>query len=64
MKFIPDSAVIGTIGHIMHSTKRKRSSAVDVPIFRDRHSYYYPRRTTQELLALAGHARKTNKAGK
>ena len=64
MRFVPDSAVLGTIGHIMNGTRRKRSSAVDVPILKDRHSYYYPQRTTQELLALAGHARKRNKAGK
>jgi hypothetical protein len=64
MRFLPDSAILGTLGHIKHATKKKRSSAVGLPLLRDRHSYYYPQRTTQELLALAGHARKTDKAGK
>jgi hypothetical protein len=64
MKFVPDSAVLGTIEHIMNGARRKRKSSVDTPILKDRHSYYYPQRTTQELLALAGHARKRNKAGK
>lgn len=65
MKFMPDSAVLGTWGHIKHATKErsKGSSAVVGSFFKD-DSYYYPQRTTQELLALAGHARKRNKAGK
>jgi len=64
MKFLPDSAVLGTLGHIKHASKKKRGSAVELLLLRDRHSYYYPQRTTQELLALAGHARKVDKAGK
>ena len=64
MKFLPDSAVLGTLGHIKHASKKKRGSAVELPLLKDRHSYYYPQRTTQELLALAGHARKVDKAGK
>jgi hypothetical protein len=64
MKFLPDSAVLGTLGHIKHSSKKKGSSAVELLLLRDRHFYYYPQRTTQELLALAGHARKVDKAGK
>ena len=64
MKFLPDSAVLGILGHIKNATRKKRGSAVGLSMVRDRHAYYYPRRTTQELLALAGHARKANKAGK
>jgi hypothetical protein len=64
MKFMPDSAVIGTLGHIKHATKKKGSSSVGSLLLANRHSYYFPQRTTQELLALAGHARKRNKAGK
>jgi hypothetical protein len=64
MKFLPDSAVLGTLGHIKHSSKKKSSPAVGLLSLKDRHAYYYPQRTTQELLALAGHARKTDKAGK
>ena len=64
MKFLPDSAVLGTLGHIKHASNHKSNGGIELPLLRDRHSYYYPQRTTQELLALAGHAQKTKKAGK
>lgn len=64
MRFLPDSAILGTLGRIKHASKKRSSSAVELPLLRDRHSYYYPQRTTQELLALAGHAQKKDKAGK
>jgi hypothetical protein len=65
MKGLPDSAVLGTLGHIKHaSNKNKKGSAVGSVFFSNRHSYYYPQRTTQELLELAGHAQNREKAGK
>jgi hypothetical protein len=65
MKGLPDSAVLGTLGRIKHaSNKSKKGSAVGSVFFSNRHSYYYPQRTTQELLELAGHAQNRKKAGK
>ena len=64
MKFLPDSAVLGTLGHIKHASKKKRSHLVGSVILRNRHAYYFPQRTVAELLELAGHAQKGKKAGK
>ena len=64
MKFLPDSAVLGTLGHIKHASKKKRSDLVGSVILRDRHAHYFPQRTVAELLELAGHAQKGKKAGK
>jgi hypothetical protein len=64
MKFLPDSAVLGTLGHIKHSSKKKRSNPVDLVSLKDRHAYYHPQRTVAELLELAGHAQKGKKAGR
>ena len=64
MKFLPDSAVLGTLGHIKHSSKKKRSDLVGSVLLRDRHTHYFPQRTVAELLELAGHAQKRKKAGK
>jgi hypothetical protein len=58
---LPDSAVVGTVRRVVRASKKKISSEVALPLLEDRHSYYYPQRTTQELLELAGHARKTKK---
>ena len=64
MKFLPDSAVLGTLGRLKHASKKKRSHLVGSVILRDRHSHYFPQRTVAELLELAGHAQKGKKAGK
>jgi phage gp29-like protein len=64
MKFLPDSAVLGTLGHIKHASKKKTGSAVGLGLVRDRHEHYYPQRTVAELLELAGHAKKGKRAGK
>ena len=64
MKFLPDSAVLGTLGHIKHSSKKKRGDLFDLVSLKDRHAYYHPQRTVAELLELAGHAQKGKKAGR
>ena len=64
MKFIPDSAVLGTLGHIKHSSKKKRGVEVGLGLLRERHTYHHPQRTVAELLQLAGHAQSRKKAGK
>jgi hypothetical protein len=64
MKFLPDSAILGTLGHIKHASKKKRSHLVVSVMLKDRHSHYFPQRTVAELLELAGHAQSGKKAGK
>jgi hypothetical protein len=64
MKFIPDSAVLGTAGHIQHLSRKKRGSEGGLDLLREGHTYHHPQRTVAELLQLAGHAQSRKKAGK
>ena len=61
MKFMPDSAVLGTLGHIK---RRAKKSSKKRGLFVKSNSPYFPQRTVGELLELAGHAQSGKKAGK
>lgn len=63
MRFLPDSAILGTLGHIKHRVKKPVAKS-PIFLFKTIDPYFNQQRTVGELLELAGHAQKKKKAGK
>jgi hypothetical protein len=70
MRFLPDSAILGTLGRIKHASKKnRRGSAVkenkEVILAQNWNSFNQDTRSLKELLAEAKrHAQEKEKAGK
>jgi hypothetical protein len=68
MRFLPDSAILGTLGRIKHaSNKNKKGRAVsdEIILAQNWEAFIQDTRSFEEILAKAKrHAREKEKAGK
>jgi hypothetical protein len=64
MKFLPDSAILGTLGRIKHATNKKRKgravSKEEIVLAQSWSSYQQDFRTLEQLLELAKENREKN----